>query len=126
METCGGARRLPQILMVAFCALSAVSVAGAFAADGSASRVDEPAPSGSRVFGVTVSGDGSALPGVLISLSGNGVKQKTVSETDGAFSFASVPPGDYVVVFQIQGKKRVKRKIPVSTEDVDLGTIVVD
>ena len=126
MKTRGGVRRLPQFLMAAFCALSAVSVAGAFAADGSVSRVDEPASSGSKVFGVTVSSDGSPLPGVLITLSGKGVKQKTVSETDGAFGFASVPPGDYVVVFQFQGRKKVKRKIPVTTEDIDLGTIVVD
>ena len=118
--------RLSRVLMIAVFTLSTVSVAGAFAADGAMSRVDQPSQSGSQVFGVVVGSDGSPLPGVLISLSGGKVKQKTVSETDGAFSFASVPPGDYVVVLQMRGKKKIKRKIPVATEDVDLGTIAMD
>jgi len=118
--------RLRRFLILAVCAVSAFSVAGTLVAESSVGRGDEPAQPGSKVFGVTVSSDGSALPGVLIALSGKGIKQRTVSGTDGAFSFASVPPGDYMVVFQFQGKKKIKRKIPVGTEDVDLGTIVVD
>ena len=126
METLGVAGRVRRFLMFVVCAVSAFSVAGTLAAGSSVGRGDDPAQPGSRVFGVTVSSDGSALPGVLIALSGKGVKQRTVSETDGAFSFASVPHGDYMVVFQFQGKKKIKRKSPVGTEDVDLGTIVVD
>ncbi len=104
--------------------LAAVSAIGAFAGEGDVSGVDDD--SGSRVFGIVVSADGGALPGVLISLSGGDVKQRTVSATDGAFRFASIPPGDYLLVFQAPGRKKVKRKIPVSTDDVDLGTIVLD
>ena len=108
--------RLHRVVLLLVVALATVSVPGAFAGE----------DSGGDVFGVVVTSDGSAWPGVLISLTGGDVKQKTVSDTDGAFRFNSVPPGDYVVVFQAQGKKKVKRKIPVSTEDVDLGTIAID
>jgi len=97
-------------------ALAVVSISGAFAVEAS----------GGDVFGVVVTNDGSVWPGVLISLTGGDVKQKTVSDTDGAFRFNSVPPGDYVMVFQAQGKKKAKRKISVSTENVDLGTIALD
>jgi hypothetical protein len=122
MERLAG--RMCRVAMIAICFVSGFSVAGDSVGDRVAGQVEEDG--GSKVFGVTVSGDGSALPGVLISLSAGKVRQKTVSGTDGEFSFSSVPPGDYIVVFQAQGKKKVKRKIPVATGDVDLGTIVVD
>lgn len=122
MERLAG--RMCRVAMIAICFVSGFSVAGDSGGDRVAGLVEEDG--GSKVFGVTVSGDGSALPGVLISLSAGKVRQKTVSGTDGEFSFSSVPPGDYIVVFQAQGKKKVKRKIPVATGDVDLGTIVVD
>ena len=108
--------RMSRVVLLLVFALSTISVVGAFAAE----------DSGSDVFGVVVSGDGSALPGVLISLAGGDVKQKTVSDNDGAFRFTSVPSGDYAVVFQAPGKKKIKRKILVSTADVDLGTIALE
>ncbi len=108
--------RMSRVVLLLVFALSTISVVGAFAGE----------DSGGDVFGVVVSGDGSALPGVLISLSGGDVKQKTVSDDDGAFRFASVPPGDYVVVFEAQGKKEMKRKVAVATGDVDLGTIAIE
>lgn len=113
-----------RVAVIGVCIVSMLPAVTASAGDDGASRVDEE--SGNRVFGVVVSTDGSPLPGAIISLSGGKVKQRTVSVSDGAFSFASVPPGDYVVVFQASGKKKVKRKVPVSTEDVDLGTIALD
>jgi hypothetical protein len=108
--------RMSRVVLLLVFALSTISVVGAFAGE----------DSGGDVFGVVVTSDGSAWPGVLISLSGGDVKQKTVSDNDGAFQFTSVPPGDYVVVFEAQGKKKMKRKIPVATGDVDLGTIAID
>ena len=118
------AGRIFRAAMIAGIVGSLALVPGAFAGESTGSQVDDNP--GVKVFGVTVSGDGSALPGVLISLTGGEIKQRTVSGTDGEFSFASVPPGDYVVVFQFQGKKKLKREVPVATEDVDLGTILVD
>ncbi len=108
--------RFSRVVLLFVIALAALSIPGALA--------DED--SGGDVFGIVVTGDGSPWPGVLISLTGGDVKQKTVSDNDGAFRFTSIPPGDYVVVFQAPGKKKIKRKIPVSTEDVDLGTIAID
>lgn len=108
--------RMSRVALVLIVALAMVSAPGAFAGE----------DSGSDVFGSVVSGDGGALPGVLVSLTGGDVKQKTVSDNDGAFRFTSIPPGDYVVVLQAPGKKKAKREFPVATEDVDLGTIALD
>ncbi|MCJ7753292.1 MAG: carboxypeptidase-like regulatory domain-containing protein [Thermoanaerobaculales bacterium] len=108
--------RMSRVVLLLSFALSTISVVGALAGE----------DSGGDVFGVVVTSDGSAWPGVLISLTGGDVKQKTVSDNDGAFRFTSVPPGDCVVVFEAQGKKKMKRKIPVATGDVDLGTIAID
>jgi hypothetical protein len=116
MKTPVDADRLYRGVLLLVVALAVVSIPGAFA--------DED--SGGDVFGIVVTGDGSPWPGVLISLTGGDVKQKTVSDNDGAFRFTSVPPGEYVVVFEAQGKKKMKRKIPVATGDVDLGTIAID
>lgn len=113
-----------RMALIVVLGLSVISVAGVFAGDVFASRGDDD--SGSEVYGVVVGGDGAPLPGVLISISGGKVKQKTVTANDGAFSFASIPPGDYLVVFQAPGKKKIKRKIPVASEDVDLGTVALD
>ena len=118
------AGRICRVAMIGILVGWVAPAPGVFAGESFAGQLDDNP--GARVFGVTVGGDGSALPGVLISLSGGKVKQRTVSGTDGEFSFASVPPGDYVVVFQFQGKKKLKREVPVATEDVDLGTILVD
>ncbi len=108
---------MPRVVLALVLALATVSVPGAFA--------DEDAVS--DVFGVVVTTDGTAWPGVLISLTGNdGDGQKTVSDSDGAFRFTSIPPGDYVVVIQAQGKEKVKREVPVSDADVDLGTIAIE
>ena len=80
---------------------------------------------GSRVSGTTVTADGSFLAGVRVSLSGNGVNQKTVTGTDGVFEFVSVPAGDYSVVFQAKGMKKITREITVSSVDLDMGHIVM-
>lgn len=108
--------RLVRMTLLLVVALTLVAVPGVFAGE----------DSGSDVFGVVVSSDGNAWPGVLISLTGGDVKQKTVADNEGTFRFTSIPPGDYVVVFQAPDKKKIKRKIPVATEDVDLGTIAID
>jgi hypothetical protein len=107
------------------CVLSAASGAAALESDAMMMRADEGTAARHEVFGRTVSGDGSALPGVLIALSGDGVNQKVVSDADGAFRFSSIPSGSYSVVFKIKGAKKVKREITVSTGDLDLGNITM-
>ena len=86
---------------------------------------DEHGNEGYAVFGVVVNADGGALPGVIVGLSGNGSGWSTVSDSDGAFSFTAVQPGDYTVEFKATGKKKAKLKISVSDADVDMGKITL-
>ena len=117
--------RMFRVVMVLVFVLSVVSVAGA--SEGVIVRGDEESPAASHeVSGVTVDIDGTALSGVLITLSGDGVNQKTVSDADGAFHFMSVPPGSYSVVFKMKGMKKVKREVTVSTGNLDLGQITMN
>jgi len=86
---------------------------------------DQTQATSHAVFGGIFAVDGSALPGVHVSLSGDRVNQKTVSDGDGAFQFTSVPPGDYSVMFKMKGMKKVKLQITVSTGDLDMGEITM-
>ena len=117
--------RLSLVLMMFVLTLLVVSGAGAFEAGNVVRGEDEPLPAGYEMFGTTVSKDGSAVAGVRIALSGNGVDQKTVSDADGAFRFTLIPPGSYSVVFEMKGAKKVKRQVTVSTGDVDMGKITM-
>jgi hypothetical protein len=118
--------RMFRVVTMLVFVLSVVSVAGASEAGVIVRGEDESPAAGYEVFGATVSSDDSALPGVLITLSGDGVNQKTVSDTDGAFHFVSVPPGSYSMVFKMKGKKKVKREVTVSTGNLDMGKITID
>lgn len=106
--------------------LSMVSGAGASLNGELMNQTDDSPATSHDVFGETVNSDGSALPGVLIGLSGEGVNQKTVSSDDGTFRFSSVPPGSYSLIFKMKGMKKVKREITVSTGDLDLGKITME
>ncbi len=118
-------RRVSRVLMIFVVTLLLVSGAGAFETGVIVRGEDESLPAGQEVFGTTLSKDGSALAGVRISLSGDGVNQKTVSDADGAFRFTLVPSGSYSVVFNMKGAKKVKREITLSTGDVDMGKITM-
>ena len=118
-------RRIFRVVMVLVFTLPAISGAGAFETGVIVRGEDESPAAAHEVFGATVNIDGSGLPGVLITLSGDGVNQKTVSDTDGAFHITSVPPGSYSMVFKIKGMKKVKREVTVSTGDLDLGRITM-
>ncbi len=105
--------------------MSTVSAAAAFDLGSVCLRAETSSAAGYEVFGMTVSSDGSALPGVLIAISGDGVSLKGVSDAEGAFRFTSVPPGHYSVVFKMKGTKKVKLEITVATSDLDLGEIIL-
>ncbi len=119
-------RHLSRVLMMFVLTLLVVLGVGASEAGNVVRGEDESLPAGHEMFGKTVGKDGSALAGVRIALSGDGVDQKTVSDADGAFRFTLVPPGSYSVVFKMKGAKKVKREITVSTGDVDMGKIAMD
>jgi len=117
--------RIFLVVMMLVFTLPAISGAGAFDTDFIVRGEDESPAAGHEVFGATVSVDGSGLPGVLITLSADGINQKTVSDTDGAFHITSVPPGSYSMVFKMKGMKKIKLEVTVSTGDLDLGNITM-
>ena len=114
-----------RLVVILVFALSAFSGAGTLESGVVVRGNDESPAAGHEVFGITVDTDGGALPGVLITLSGDGVHQKTVSDAEGVFHITSVPPGSYSMVFKVKGMKKVKREVTVSTGDVDLGKITI-
>jgi len=118
--------RMRRVALVVVMVLSVFSGAGVSGYDVLMDRADDSAAAHYDVFGSTVNSDGSALSGVLIGLSGDGVTQKTVSSTDGSFRFSSVPPGSYAIDFKMKGKKKVKREITLSNGDLDLGKITIE
>ena len=119
-------RRMSRVVMMLVVFLTAVLVAGASVNGELMNQADDAEPARHDVFGETVTSDGSALPGVLIGLSVDGVDQKTVSSDDGTFRFSSVPPGSYSIIFKTKGMKKVKREITVSNGDLDLGKITME
>jgi hypothetical protein len=68
------------------------------------------------IVGVVTDESGAVLPGVTATLQGANVagQPTTVTGSDGAYRFPSVPPGEYAVSFTLQGFSTVRReKIPV-------------
>jgi hypothetical protein len=112
--------------MVSAFVVAAFSVAGAVEGSVLDTRDDVTPAEGYEVTGATYSGDGDPLPGVLITMSSADGKQSTVSGEDGAFSFTSVAPGTYSLVFKVKGKKKAKREITISNTDVELGMISLE
>jgi S1-C subfamily serine protease len=56
---------------------------------------------------------GAVLPGVTVTLTGErliGGAQSQTTDTSGAYRFARLPPGAYVVKFELQGFKGVERR----------------
>jgi Carboxypeptidase regulatory-like domain/TonB-dependent Receptor Plug Domain len=68
-----------------------------------------------QVQGGTIAGSikddqGGVLPGVSVSLQGNGPSRTFVTEADGLFRFLNVPPGTYTVTATLQGFRTVIRE----------------
>ena len=61
----------------------------------------------------TVTSEGKALGGVLVTVSSPSLQgtRNTTSASNGAYNIASLPPGDYTVVFELQGLQPVTRKV---------------
>ena len=56
-----------------------------------------------NIFGKTQAKDGSALPGVSVTLTGNGAPQSFVTDATGAFRFLSLSPGTYNLKAELAG-----------------------
>jgi len=66
---------------------------------------------GGDIYGTVVLADGSKVPGVLVTLTGDVIgKKTTISSEQGNFRFLSLPPGSYQLRFELQGFKTVLRE----------------
>jgi hypothetical protein len=66
-----------------------------------------------RVVGVATDSSGAALPGTVVTVSGPALlrgQETTTTAADGAYRFATLPPGDYSLVFELAGFQTVKRE----------------
>jgi hypothetical protein len=63
------------------------------------------------IYGTVVLPDGSAIPGVGVTLSGDvGATKTTVSSEEGNFRFLQVAPGNYELKFELEGFQTIVRK----------------
>lgn len=63
------------------------------------------------IYGKVVLDDGSAVPGVLVSLTGRNINKITiVTGAKGTYRFLSLPPGTYELRFELEGFNTVVRK----------------
>lgn len=63
---------------------------------------------GSDIYGTVLLQDGSAVPGVAVTLTGDGIGTKTtVSSEEGNYRFLALPPGTYALKFELDGFKTV-------------------
>jgi hypothetical protein len=66
---------------------------------------------GGDIYGSVVLADGSKVPGVLITLTGEKIgKLTTISSEKGNFRFLALPPGGYELRCELEGFKTVIRK----------------
>jgi len=63
------------------------------------------------IYGTVVLPDGSAIPGVAVTLTGDVIGAKTaVTSEEGNFRFLKLPPGNYQLKFELEGFKTVLQK----------------
>jgi hypothetical protein len=56
-----------------------------------------------NIFGKAQAKDGSALPGVTVTLTGVGAPQTAITDSQGAFRFPNLSPGSYTVKAELAG-----------------------
>jgi hypothetical protein len=56
-----------------------------------------------NIYGKTTAKDGTALPGVTVTLSGVGAPQTTMSDDTGMFRFINLSPGSYTIKADLSG-----------------------
>ena len=62
-----------------------------------------------NIFGTVVSSDGSALPGVTVTLTGGGAPQTTVTDAQGRFRFINLSPDTYSLTAELAGLGQATR-----------------
>ena len=84
-----------------------------------------PLTGSAEVGGFVQAKDGSKLPGVTILLvAANGDSRAMVSDAQGHYRFVAVPPGSYVLRFELAGFGMATRHLTVGAQRMDvIGTI---
>ena len=65
------------------------------------------------IDGAVVDANGTPLPGVVVTVTGPGVRQEHVTGTDGAYTAAGLAAGDYVVTAALPGFETVETPVSV-------------
>jgi hypothetical protein len=70
----------------------------------------------SALSGRVTSGDGQPLPGATVTVRSTSLQgeRSAVADINGVYRVAGLPPGDYVVTFEMNGMSSVERRTPVS------------
>ena len=69
------------------------------------------------MIGRATDSTGAALPGVAVTVTGNGVQRQDVSSADGRFDIPDVPTGSYDVTAELPGFERASRHISLTTPE---------
>ena len=75
------------------------------------------------IEGTVVDENGFSLTGVLVTATGSGVREESVTDVAGSYGFAGLAPGDYIVTATLPGFDPVERRVSVqagATETVPL------
>jgi hypothetical protein len=64
----------------------------------------------------TVSSQGNPVPGVMVTISSPDLQgtRSTVTGDAGGYRFAALPPGEYTVVFELEGMQKINKRVTVS------------
>ncbi|HEX7191687.1 MAG TPA: carboxypeptidase-like regulatory domain-containing protein, partial [Thermoanaerobaculia bacterium] len=67
----------------------------------------------------TVTTAGAPLPGVTVSLAAKTLQgtRTSVTDSNGAYNFQGLPPGDYTVTFTLEGLQTVTRNVKVGVSE---------
>jgi Ca-activated chloride channel family protein len=81
------------------------------------------APLAQSIRGVVTANDGSALPGVTVTLDG---KMSIVTDANGRFAFANVAPGKHTLVADLPGYARVAQTVVLDAGKTIEATLVLN
>ena len=77
-------------------------------------------PGTGRIDGIVTDSSGAVLPGVSVTVSGQGIRTRTTqSNAKGEFSFTGLPPGTYSVTASLAGFTQAAAKVTVRADRVE-------
>ena len=77
------------------------------------------------IEGAVVDANGSPLPGVVVTVTGLGVRQERVTGGDGAYAAAGLAAGDYVVTAMLPGFETLEIPVSVRADTTEMVPIVL-